>query len=103
VRLPARQIGSRIWFEGESRPYRVRAGNHRFLVCTKPHNVGHKVLYTVIDFARQVRSTEGLVFGLGAETDKQCEEMTARLHSGETELSKRNEVRLKITRTEAPA
>lgn len=93
--------GCRVWFQGETRPYRVRATDGvRFVVCTKPFNPKRTVLYTVIDFERQVRGTEDLIFGLGAETDQQCREMCARLTTGESKVSYRNFVPLDITRFE---
>jgi hypothetical protein len=94
---PTFQVGDRVWFVEEKRPYRVRAVGDRFVVCTKPHNPMHTVLYTVMDLQECVRSTEGLVFGLGAETDQQCQEVVARLESGETELSRRNAISMCMT------
>lgn len=73
------EVGSRIYFEEEKRPYRVRARSGRYLVCTKPHNPKKTVLYTVVDLVEQVRGTENLVFGFGAETDEECREMVDRL------------------------
>ena len=72
------------------------ASNHFFAICTKPFNPKKTVLYTVIDWHEQIRGTENLVFGMGAETMKQCEEMLERLTQGETEVSSRNNVELDI-------
>lgn len=94
-------LGTRIWFAEEKRPYRVRARNQRFIVCTKPHNPLRTVLYTVIDLVENVRGTENLVFGFGAETDEQCNEMIARL-GVETEVSRRNRVPLAILKLAIP-
>ena len=91
---PTIRVGAKIRFFGEKRPYTIRAANRRFAVCTKPFNLKRTVLYTVIDIEQGVRGTENLVFGFGAETDQQCEEMLARLAAGETEVSHRNRVRL---------
>lgn len=88
--------GSRIWFEGESKPYRIRAIDNRYAVCTKPFNPRHTVLYTIVDFKQRIRGTENLVFGMGAGTDLQCEEMLKRIRSGDTEISHRNRVVLEI-------
>lgn len=41
--------GQKIWFEGEKRPYTVRACDERFAICTKPFNLRKTVLYTIID------------------------------------------------------
>ena len=91
--------GDKVTFAEEKRPYLVRAANERFAVCTKPYNPQHTVLYSVIDFELNVRGTENLIFGLGAETDEQCTEMLARLTAGETEVSRRNSIRLWIVAT----
>ena len=87
-------VGNRILFAEERRPYRIRAIGKRYAVCTKPFNPKHTVLYTVVDFQKQIRGTEDAVFGMGAETDAQCREMLARLESGQSGISHRNRVRL---------
>lgn len=92
------RAGQRVWFNGEARPYRVRASNGRFAVCTKPFNLRRTVLYTVVDEDEKVRGTENLVFGLGAETDEQCRAMLVRLVAGETCVSHRNRVPLDVKR-----
>lgn len=91
-------VGNKIYFleEEEVRPYRVRACGRRYLVCTKPYNLKHTVIYTVIDKEEWIRGTENLVFCCGAETDEDCNEMLERLESGETEVSHRNRVPLFI-------
>jgi len=73
-------VGTRIWFAGEKKPYRVRARSSRYLVCTKPFNPRHTVLYTVVDLDEKIRGTENLIFCAGAETDENCVEMVERLH-----------------------
>lgn len=90
--------GTKIKFECEKQRYTVRACNKRFWVCNKPFNLKKTVLYTVVDLVRNVRGTENLVFGFGAETKQQCKEMLARLASGETEVSYRNYRTLDIER-----
>ena len=91
-------VGDRIWFKSEKRPYRVKASDERFVVCTKPHNPQRTVLYTIIDFKRQVRGTENLVFCMGFETDELCKEALERLQKGESEVTYRNYVPLDIVR-----
>jgi hypothetical protein len=86
--------GTRVRFAEEKQAYTVRAIGPRFAVCTKPFNPRHTVLYTVIDFEEKIRGTEGVVLGLGAETDEDCEEMLQRLESVETEISHRNRIPL---------
>lgn len=89
-------VCNRIKFAEEKRPYTIQAMGKRYLVCTKPFNPKRTVLYTVVDLDEQIRGTENLVFGLGAETKEQCEEMLRRLESGETEVSHRNRIPLRI-------
>jgi hypothetical protein len=101
--LESATVGTRIWFLGESRPYRVRARSERYMVCTKPFNPKHTVLYTVVDLVEGVRGTENLIFGMGAETDQDCEEMIQRLEGkcegvDPTEVSHRNRVALCVIR-----
>lgn len=83
-------VGSKIWFRGEKQGYTVRTSNVAFCILTKPFNARKTVLYTIIDWESQVRGVENLVFGAGAETDEQCQEMLKRLTEGETEISSRN-------------
>ena len=45
--LAALPVGSRIWFKEEKRPYKVRAADGRFLVCTKPFKPRKTVLYCI--------------------------------------------------------
>lgn len=88
--------GLRVTFSGERQAYTVRTASARHAVCTKQFNLQRTTIYTVIDWERGVRGTENLVFGMGAETAKHCREMLARLDAGETEVSHRNYVRLRI-------
>jgi hypothetical protein len=90
--------GDRVKFAEEVKPYMVQAANEAFAVLTKPFNLKKTVLYTVIDWKRGVRGTENLVFGMGAETREQCEEMLERLTQGETEVSYRNYIPIRIER-----
>ncbi len=100
LKLAQVAIGDSITFREEGHAYRVRARSSRYLVCTKPFNLRRTVLYTVVDTQKQVRGTENLVFGMGAETDEECQEMVSRLEgkidSEPTEVSYRNRVPLDI-------
>lgn len=97
-------VGQKIKFRREKQRFTVRACNERFAICTKPFNPRHTVIYTIIDLQEGVRGTENLVFGMGAETDEQCQEMLKRLTTLEghdyvhfqTEVSHRNRVPLDI-------
>lgn len=104
-------VGSRITFAEERNAYTVRARGERYLVCTKPFAPLRTVLYTVVDLLENVRGTENLIFGMGAETDKDCDAMLRRLEGVAdefsefmpTEVSYRNRVPLNIVRVRAPA
>lgn len=70
------------------------------MVCTKPFPLRKTVLYTVVDLQEQIRGTEGLIFGMGAETREDCEQMVTRLEGKDrdmnTEVSRRNRVPLRV-------
>ncbi len=72
-------LGAKIFVEGEKRPYTVKARNDAFAVCTKPFNPQRTVLYFILDAKRGMRGPENLIFGMGAETVQDCEEMLERL------------------------
>lgn len=86
--------GDKVKFANEAKAYTVRCANDRFAICTKPFNAKRTVLYTIIDFQERRRGPENLIFGMGAETDEQCEAMLARLVSGETAVSRRHGIDL---------
>ena len=92
------KAGDKIKFKGEKRPYRVRAADGRFAVCTKPFNLQNTVLYTIVDLERDVRGTDDLIFGHGYETDEDTANALKQLQAGEIEVSHRNCVPLNIER-----
>jgi hypothetical protein len=89
-------VGMKIKFSKEKQKYTVQASNRFYSVCTKPFNAKKTVLYTIIDWYNQLRGTEDVTFGMGAETKEQCEEMLDRLTNGETNISSRNYCELDI-------
>ena len=89
-------VGTKVKFYNEKQRYTVQASNVAFCVCTKPFNAQKTVLYTIIDWERNVRGAENLVLGMGAETREQCEAMLERLTTGKSEVSHRNFTTLKI-------
>jgi hypothetical protein len=91
-------LGDKVWFEEEKLGYTVRAISDNFIICTKPFNPKHTVLYTIIDTVKEIRGTENLIFCAGAETDEQVTSMLQRLVSGETEISHRNFACIHITK-----
>ena len=95
-------VGDKVKFTEEKQRYTVQAASERYAVCTKPFNLRKTVFYTIVDFKDRIRGTENLIFGAGAETKEQCEEMIARLEGRDpemdfvTEISRRNYVGLHI-------
>lgn len=94
------KVGGKIWFEGERMGYTVQARNSRYLVCNKPFNLKHTVLYCIVDLVEWIRGPEGLVFGAGAETRQDCEEILARVTVGETDISRRRMAPLRVWKTD---
>lgn len=91
-------VGAKIWFGSEKQGYTVRASNVAFCVLTKPFNAQKTVFYTIIDWENGVRGPEDLIFGMGAETDKECGDMLKRLTNGETSVSGRRFLDLDIVK-----
>lgn len=87
-------VGDKVYLPDQKRPFRVQARNDRFIICTKPFNPRHTVIYFIIDLERHVRGTDNLVFSFGYETKRECEENLERLASGFMEVSYRNVVDL---------
>lgn len=95
-KLDSAVVGSRIWFNGEVNPYRVRARNARYIICTKPFNPKHTVLYTIIDLQTDMRGPDNSVFFMGYETDEQIEANMRELEGGRLEVSHRRAVPLDV-------
>ncbi len=91
-------VGTRIKLKEEKQAYTVQACNERFAVCTKPFNPRRTVLYTIVDFKKNIRGTENLIFCMGFETKEQCERALKRLSEGESEVSHRSWLPLEIER-----
>ena len=90
------KIGDRVYVPNEKKPYRVRARDDRYIICTKPFNPQHTVLYFIVDLVDRWRAPDNMVFCSGYETDKDCQERLAELQSGEIELSHRRGIPLDI-------
>lgn len=89
-------VNQRVRFAAYKRPYRVRACDDRFVICTQPFNLKKTVLYTIIDLQQGVRGTENLIFCMGFKSDQDCKDALKRLQNGESEVSRRNMVALDI-------
>lgn len=95
-KLDSAVVGSRIWFNGEVNPYKVRARNSRYIICTKPFNPKRTVLYTIIDLQTDMRGPDNNVFCMGYETDEQVEANMRELERGQLEVSRRRAVPLDV-------
>jgi len=94
---PLLAVGSRVKFEGEKGPYVVKARGERFAICTKPFNPKRTVIYTIIDFERDVRGTNNLIFNIyDYAVQKDVDACLRDLEAGEVEVSYRNYVELDI-------
>jgi hypothetical protein len=83
--------GDRITFAEDPEPYTVRAADARYAICTRKHD------YTIVDWDNGIRGLENLLYGLGTETDLQCQDMLRRLTAKyPTEVSQRNRLALQI-------
>ena len=43
------KVGDKVYVPNEKQPYRVKARDERYIICTKPFNLKHTVLYFIID------------------------------------------------------
>lgn len=106
VDVASAPVGARVRFVEEKQAYTIQARGKRFLVCSKPLNAQKTVLYMIIDLKEMVRGPENLIFGMGAETREQCEQMLARLEGrstdNPTEVSWRHRIPLRIERVVPP-
>ncbi len=90
------KVGDKVYVPKEKKPYKVRARDDRYIICTKPFNPQHTVLYFIVDLVEKWRAPDNMVFCSGYETDEDCQERLAELQSGEIELSRRRGIPLDI-------
>lgn len=88
------QIGDKVYIPGEKRPYRVRARDNRYIICTKP--CFGTVLYFIVDLEERWRAPDNMIFCSGYETDEDCKERLEELQKGTIELSARRGIPLDI-------
>lgn len=91
------KVGDKIKFTEEKRPYTIRACNERYLICTKPFNPLHTVLYSIVDLQEKIRGRNWWIFNIyDYKDDEGCEDCLRDLLSGECEISPRNRIALNI-------
>lgn len=88
------QVGDKVYVPKEKKPYRVKARDDRYIICTKP--CFGTVLYFIVDLKERWRAPDNMVFCFGYETEEQCKERLAELQSGKIELSRRRGIPLDI-------
>lgn len=88
--------GDLVKFVSEKLRYTVRCAQGNFAICTKPFNLRKTVLYTIVDFKNSIRGRDNMVFGMGYESDEQCEGNLRALLDGTMAVSRRNRVPLDI-------
>jgi len=89
-------VGDKVYVPNESKPYRVRVRDERYIICTKPFNPKKTVLYFIIDLQNKRRSPDNMIFCHGYETDEQCQERLQELETEQIELSWRHGIDLDI-------
>lgn len=89
----------KIYFEEEKRPYKVRAYDGQYAICTKPYNFRkNTVFYTIVDFKNKIRGTDNMVFSIyDYYSDEDCQSALKDLISGELSIG-RNRIPLKIVK-----
>lgn len=87
------KVGDKIKFQEEKHRYTIQACDSRYLVCTKPMNLYHTVLYTIVDLQEGIRGRNNQVFNsYHYKTREGCEECLNDLNSGEVKISFRNRI-----------
>lgn len=89
-------VGDKVYIPGEKKPYKVRARDERYIICTKPFNPKRTVMYFIIDLKNKWRAPDNMIFCFGYETDEQCAERLKELQDGEIKLSRRRGIPLDI-------
>lgn len=91
-------VNDLVKFTEDKRPYKVRAVSQdgRYAICTKPFNLRHTYLYTIIDLYNGWRGPDNRVFSRGYETPEEIAANMAELESSDLELSHRRYLSLHI-------
>ena len=90
------KVGDKITIPNEKQRYTVQARNSRYVICTKPFNLKHTVLYFIVDLKEKLRGPDNMIFCFGYETKSQCEERLKELDENKIEVSLRRSVPLDL-------
>ena len=99
------EVGDKVYIPDQKRPYRVRTRDDRYIICTKPYNPQHTVLYFIIDLVDKWRAPDDRLFCMGYESDEDCQERLTELQRRETlrQFSSREYISKRAARTSASA
>ena len=98
-------VGDKIYFAEEKRPYTISACDKRFLICTKQYNLKPKtVIYTIVDLKEGIRGTDNYSIGwCDYYKTEDCKEMLKELQEASSEptiegtyISRKNRIELNI-------
>lgn len=84
------EVGDKVYIPSHKRPFRVRCRDDRYIICTKPYNPQHTVIYFIIDLEEKRRGPDNMVFCFGYESDEDCLERLKDLQDGRIEVSWRH-------------
>lgn len=90
------KVGDKVYIPGHKRPFTVKARDERYIICTKPFNAKHTVIYFIVDLVERWRAPDNMIFCSGYETDDDCKERLKELQNGVIELSQRRGISLDI-------
>ena len=84
------KLGDKIKLGNQKQRFTVKAINNRYAILTKPFNLKHTVIYTIIDFKERKRNRNNLVFNIyDYSKQEDIDQCLKDLESGEVELSYR--------------
>lgn len=89
-------VGDKVFIPNQTKPFRVRCRDDRYIICTKPFNLKHTVIYFIVDLQDKWRAPDDRIFCSGYETDKDCMDRLKELEDGEIGLSIRRGIPLDI-------
>jgi hypothetical protein len=90
------EVGDEVYIPDQKRPFKVRARDNRYIICTKPFNPQHTVIYFIVDLVDKWRAPDNMIFCAGYETDEDCQDRLRELQSGVIGLSRRRGMPLDI-------
>lgn len=83
------KVGDKVYIPNQKRPFRVRCRDDRYIICTKPYNPQHTVIYFIVDLEEKRRGPDNMVFCFGYESNEDCLERLKDLQEGRIEISRR--------------